>query len=241
MQAVCFEEKIRTVSHNTDAYAPLYTENGQTWLSLELYHGCECESAEELLEAADRAHHPFSRWSTINRLRQTNGVPVLLKVSAPFSALMQMTRSDRMFFCLGSKPEQMHSVLALMSDAAIATCAEAVRCGARVISLADPCAMPELLGEKRYRAFAADYTVQVIRSLLPRMDGSLIHLCPRLSATLERMGYLSSEKMKLTGGLYASAICRQASLKNTPLMGHHCLHDPNCEGGSSGYALRLNA
>ena len=241
MQAVCFEEKVRTVPYKTDARSPLYTENGLIWLNLELCNGRECETVDELTEAAERACHPFSRWSTMKRLRQTNDSPVFLKVSAPFSALMQMTRSDRMFLWLGGKPEQMRKALALMSDATIMACAEAAQCGARVISLADPCAMPELLGEKRYRAFSAEYTVRVIRGLLPLMDGALIHLCPRLSFALERMGYLASEKTKLAGGLYAAAICQQAGQNSTPLMGHHCLHDPNPEGGNNGYALRLNA
>lgn len=241
MQAVCFEEKVFALPHRTGAHAPLFTENGQTWLNLELYNGRECETVEELLDAAGSAGHPFSRWSTIRRLRQIHGSSALLKVSAPFSALMQMTRSDRMFHWLGGKPEQVREALTLTSDATVAACAEAVRYGARVISLVDPCAMPELLGDKRYRAFAADYAVQVIRRLLPLMDGSLIHLCSRLSFTLERMGYLTSEKISLAGGLYASAICLQARQRGAPLMGHHCLHDPSPEGGSHGYALRLNA
>lgn len=238
MQALCFEEEIHSEPRGANALQRPYREHGQVWVELSLHSGRECETADALLCAAREARYPFARWNAMKSVSAANGEPVLLKVSAPFSALMQAARSDRMFAWLGRRPEQMYSALTLMCEATAEACADAVCRGARVISLADPCAMPELLGEKRFRAFAADFTVRLLRTLLPQADGAVIHLCPRLSHVMEHMGALTAEQIDLGDGVYARQVVRQAVRGGVRLMGHHCIHDPRA-GHIDGFALRL--
>lgn len=239
MQALCFEEQLLAETSAMDGIRQSkgYLEHGQAWIDL-VMGGGECSTVEELYASMRQITPPPSFCEAIGRISRTEGVPVFVKVSAPFSAVMQLTSSDRMFSWLGRKPDWIHVALKRMGDATVSACTEAIRSGARVISLADPSAMPELLGEKRYRAFAADYAVRVIRSLLPQMDGAVIHLCPRLSFELEKMKYLTAERIELGDGLYAQQIVRQAERKEMRLMGHHCIHDSH-KGAVHSYALRL--
>lgn len=205
-------------------------------LSLEELPAEPIDSIGELEEAV-RAACSFPLLPSILECAALAGAPVMLRAQAPFSALMLCVNSRRMFSWLCRYPAAMQAALERIAERTAGALQEALDSGIGIVSLADPSAMPELLGEECYLRFAADMLVRELHRLEPPR-GALVHLCPRASRALEERGCLSARVIEAKPGNYPLAALDMAQREGVTLLGHRCV---NCEWSSDTrmYALRL--
>ena len=205
-------------------------------LSLEALPAEPIDSIGELEEAV-RAACSFPLLPSILECAALAGAPVMLRAQAPFSALMLRVNSRRMFSWLCRYPAAMQAALERIAERTAGALQEALDSGIGIVSLADPSAMPELLGEERYLRFAADMLVRELHRLEPPR-GALVHLCSRASRALEERGCLSARVIEAKPGNYPLAALGMAQREGVTLLGHRCV---NCEWSSDTrmYALRL--
>ena len=161
------------------------------------------------------------------------------EVQAPFSALMESIGSNRALKWICKYPQDMHRMLRMLTEQTYISCKEMTVKGVPVISLADPSAIPELMGEKRYQEFAAFYVILLLKKLFPYLDKTVIHLCPRTSLLLEKSGLVRAKVFHYENGDYADAVLTCAKDKEIRILGHRCIHTENHVDGCC-YALELN-
>jgi uroporphyrinogen-III decarboxylase len=164
----------------------------------------------------------------------------LLKVNGPYSILASLVEPKLFYRWLAKNPSDIHAALAQITAGSTAYIRMAFRKGVRIISLADPFANPEILGERRYREFAAAYLLkllgEILKPLPPNAETSgsqvsprnrLIHLCPHNSVTLEQFGLLKSEAIPLdgkAGGSYTALLLSFDAGEDAVLLGNQCIY-----------------
>ena len=176
---------------------------------------------------------------TLDCIENARTESIMLKVQAPFSALMKLIGSNRTFKWLCAYPREMHRALRTLTEKTAGFCMEALSKGTPVISLADPSGMLELLGEKRYTEFCAFYALLLVRKLDPYLDAAVVHICPRTSLTLERLRLIRSEIMDFRTDNYANAVLELSKRREVRLLGHRCINAEHTDD-SRIHVLKLN-
>ena len=164
---------------------------------------------------------------------------VMLKVQAPFSALMMLIGSNRTFKWICAHPREMHWALQTLTEKTFDFCREAISRGVPILSLADPSGMLELLGEKRYQEFCAFYAILLLRKLMPYLDETVVHICPRTSLILERLQLIHGEMHHFTHENYAGVVLQYAKQREVHIMGHRCINLEHSVDNRA-YILTLN-
>lgn len=150
--------------------------------------------------------------------------PVMLRLSGPFSAFFSAAGTDATFRWLRKNSPEVKQSLERIADGLAEYASVAAEKGARIISVADPCAMIQVLGEKAYREFAAAYLVRMLKGILPRARESVVHLCPRASRQLQESGYVTVREISVPQSCYADALLRAAPMTLDCAAGHRCVN-----------------
>ncbi len=150
--------------------------------------------------------------------------PVMLRLSGPFSCFMAAAGTDATFRWLHKKGPEVKQALGTIADGLAEYAVGAAPKGARIISVAEPCAMAEVLGEKKYREFAAEYLIRFLRQALPHVRGSIVHLCPRASRQLEEFGCMAAQKISVPQGTYANVLLSAPQIADGVVVGHRCVN-----------------
>jgi uroporphyrinogen-III decarboxylase len=155
---------------------------------------------------------------------------VLLRANGPYSVLASMTDPALLYRWLVKKGEYIHAALDTITTGLILYLDKAFAAGVRIVSLVDPHANPDILGEGRYREFAGSYLVKLLAELVQRgrifPSCHSIHLCPHSSLVLERTGFITSEPVpvKNTGKPYTRQLLDFQSKPGISILGHQCIH-----------------
>lgn len=161
---------------------------------------------------------------TLDCIENAKTEAIMLKVQAPFSALMMLVGTNRTFKWLCAYPREMHRALRLLTERTSQFCIEAISKGTPIISLADPSGMLELLGEKRYKEFCAFYMLRLLRKLYPYLDKSVAHVCPRTSLLLDKFNIVRAEVFNYEKENYADAILECVPHEDKRILGHRCIN-----------------
>jgi len=154
----------------------------------------------------------------------TGDEPVMIRVPGPFSAFMTAAGTNATYRWMQKHGPEVKEAFAQIMDGLSEYCIEMAGRGARILSIADPSAIADVLGEKKYREFAAEYTVRLVRQILPHAGNSILHLCPRTSLLLEGYGYCRSRKLPVQSSDYASALLNVHNVTKDRLIGHRCIN-----------------
>jgi uroporphyrinogen-III decarboxylase len=150
---------------------------------------------------------------------------ILLKVSGPYSVLSSVVESRTFYRWLRTNEEEVEAALERITMGLTRYISGAISAGARVISLADPYANPDVLGPAHYRRYAAASLIKLLDALSGRRSG-LIHLCPHTSVRLERHGCASFESAEAseTCRSYIGQLFRFAERNGPTITGHVCVY-----------------
>jgi uroporphyrinogen-III decarboxylase len=154
---------------------------------------------------------------------------ILLKLNGPYSVLAPLVRPELFYRWLAKRREAVHHALDSITASLKIYLNEAIDAGAGLVSVADPYANVTVLGEKRYREFAAAYLLRMLRGA--GWKKSVIHLCPHSSIPLVRFGYFETADIPVTGASYQDALVR---LQGPLLLGNRCIY-----AGETGFVTRL--
>lgn len=147
---------------------------------------------------------------------------VRLNVSAPYSLLAQIS-SPKLPAWLLRCPHDVHTALGSLTDALADYIGEAFDRGVKIVSLADPYAQRGLLGEKRYKDFAAKYQLRLLERLSQSPSHGVAHLCPFSFAPLEEYGLLALPDLTPAEPSYEKALLDVAqSAQSVVLIGRQC-------------------
>jgi uroporphyrinogen-III decarboxylase len=168
--------------------------------------------------------------------KRASGETTLLKANGPYSVLASLVEPKVFYRWLGREGEAVHRGLETITAGITAYVRAAFAAGITVLSLADPSADAELLGEGRCREFAGAWLMALVEGVLagPESRGKIIHLCPRSSLPLERCGLLQSETRSVADRPRPyTRLLEQAAESGITFAGHRCIH--------SGAAAELTA
>ncbi|MDR0877771.1 MAG: hypothetical protein LBN21_06935 [Treponema sp.] len=147
---------------------------------------------------------------------------VLLKVNGPYSILASLV-SPRLFYrWLAKNKSPVHTALERINAGLISYIRKAVSKGVAILSIADPYANPDILGEKHYCEFAAPYLVELLQHI--KAPGLVTHLCPHNSLILAKYGFLKSRAEPAEGESYIKRLIALTRQKDSILLGHQCIY-----------------
>lgn len=215
-----------TPSHLLEAASLIRQKENSPLLKLNLEMEAEedVESIENLQKILEIACSSGTMQVTLDCIENARTESVMLKVQAPFSALMVLIGSNRTFKWICAYPREMHRALRELTQRTADFCLEAISRGTPLISLADPSGMLELLGKKRYQEFCAFYVVLLLRKLLPHLDQAAVHICPRTSLILEKFQLVHADMYHYETKNYANAVLKYAEQRDNRIIGHRCIN-----------------
>jgi uroporphyrinogen-III decarboxylase len=150
------------------------------------------------------------------------GKTILLKANGPYSILASLVSPPLFYRWLAKNKVQVHAALERISTGLAAYILKAVSKGVKILSIADPYANPDILGEKHYREFAAFYLVKLLKEIISKAPGLIIHLCPHNSLILEKYGFLKSRAEYIEAESYIDLLITLTN--NSTLLGHQCIY-----------------
>ncbi|MDR3165902.1 MAG: hypothetical protein LBU13_10045 [Synergistaceae bacterium] len=190
---------------------------------------------EDLLEIRDISTQPAAR-EMLGFIRNCPADrDVMLCVEAPYSVLSSAADQTLLYTWLVRYPGLIHSALNAITDGLAGYVGNALSNGARVISIADPYARPDVIGAARYIEYAARYQHRLLK-LLANKNSGIIHLCPHCSLRLEAYGYVTTRKNTFDIRPYYEALL-ETGTGEVAFVGHQCVHTPKTD---SIYELKLS-
>jgi uroporphyrinogen-III decarboxylase len=162
---------------------------------------------------------------------------LLLKANGPYSILASLIEPKQLYRRLIKDRPGIHRALETITAGLTDYLHAAIACGVSIISLADPYANPQVLGEKRYREFAAPFLVTLMKNIASRIDGGtdkagtvILHLCPHNSVHLARLGYLNIRNIAVKRDSYIDALIRPSGFKpGLTILGDQCVYAQNTQ------------
>ncbi len=195
-------------------------------------------SIEELSKIAEAVYCGEEFEATLDSIELADKEETILRVLGPFSALLQNMDSNTLFKWLYKHEHEMHLALKKVTETLTAYTNSALNKGVNIISLAEPSALAEVIGEGRYREFVLKYTVKLLKEIESNLDKSIVHICPRTSYQLERHGFVTREAISCFSNSYAQALVELAQNKNIKYIGHRCINAENAKVDKI-YVLKL--
>lgn len=195
-------------------------------------------SIEKLPKIAEAVYNMEALKATLASIELAGNEDVILRVLGPFSTLLQNVDSNTLFKWLYKHKDEMHFALNKITEALTAYINAAISNGVSIISLAEPSALAEVIGEERYREFIIYYTVKLLKEIEANLDKSIVHICPRTSYELERYGFVSKEVFSYGCSSYAQALIDMTQANNIKFIGHRCINAENSNADKI-YVLKL--
>lgn len=159
----------------------------------------------------------------IERLSATRYI--FLNVIAPYS-LLTLICSQKLPAWLLKQTDEVKIALGILTDALADYIMAAFERGVKIVSLQDSYAQHGLLGDKRYRTFAAEYQVRLLQRLSGSSSRGVVHLCPFSFVPLEEYGLLKLSYVELPNPYYEKALLDMANRSDhVVFIGHQCPHN----------------
>lgn len=193
---------------------------------------------EELPQIAEAVYCWEKLEATLESIELAGKEDVILRVLGSFSALLENVDSNTLFKWLCKHKNEMHLALKKITEAQITYINSALDKGVNIISLAEPSAMAEIIGEGRYREFVTYYTVKLLKGIEANLDKSIVHICPKTSYQLERYGFVTGEVLSCCSNSYAQALIELTQNNNIKYIGHRCINAEHAEVDKI-YVLKL--
>jgi hypothetical protein len=151
---------------------------------------------------------------------------ILLKVNGPYSILASLVEPKSFYRWFVKSKAALHDALDTVAEGLAEYICGAVLEGVTIISLADPYANLQILGEKRYREFAAAYLMGLLKSVGGK--SVRLHLCPHNSVPLVQFGYIEAKDIPITQNSYLDALAEEVLFSpGLTITGNQCIYSEN--------------
>jgi uroporphyrinogen-III decarboxylase len=123
------------------------------------------------------------------------------------------------------EPQAVHASLETLTRGVAAYIISALEAGCAAVSLSDPYAQKILLGERRFREFAAAYQLKLLRLLADSPARGVVHLCPYSFTHLEEYGFITAHSDHAAAAGYEAALLETArGSRGVTFIGRRCPH-----------------
>jgi len=150
--------------------------------------------------------------------------PFMANAIAPYS-LLTMIASAKLMAWLVRYPDETMSALWFFAAELGWYISELFIAGAKVVSLSDPHAQRELIGDSNFVKFCANSQMALLKQILKFNAKGVLHLCPYCFMPLEEYKFIGIMEKKPAEGTYERALLAAAeNADKTVLIGRQCPH-----------------
>ncbi|MFP3042182.1 hypothetical protein LQZ19_10235 [Treponema primitia] len=159
-------------------------------------------------------------------IRKETARSIVLKVSGPYSILSSIIEPSLFYHWLIRNSLDVHAALEQLTLGLTAYIVQAIKNGARIISLADPYANPSILGSAHYKEYAGTYLIKLLHGIIEQSSCGIVHICPHSSIPLETYGYITAKSIpvEIDSTLYIDTLFKLFDNNRIVLMGHQCIY-----------------
>lgn len=171
-----------------------------------------------------------------------NGEQVILNVEGPFTIIASLIEPVTFYKALRKNKSMALVILKKIEDNVTEYIFEAIKRGARIISYADPMGTIDILGPNIFKEFSAISTLNIIKRSELFLNDSLIHICGKLTSSLEGLGLCKNKAIYFNGEMtYGEAIDKLLKTKSdVKLLGNSCIKmTPQSINNASLYQIEL--
>lgn len=145
-------------------------------------------------------------------------IPVIGNLVGPLSLATSLIDASLLFKALRQRPEEVHHMLAFLTDNGIRYGEALVSNGADLIVISDPSATGEILGPDMFTKFALPYLNQMIHRMHTLGKPVIVHICGNVTPVYESLKRLASEGISVDSAV--SIKKARSSLPDKKLMGN---------------------
>ena len=149
---------------------------------------------------------------------------LMVNAIAPYSLLTTVSTAKLQGWLIRC-PDEVLSVLDFLSDELAWYLSALFHAGVKVVSLSDPHAQKELLGDMRFRKFCAGSQMALLKRLAGSVEKGVLHLCPYSFSDLEAYELIERKEMRPVSGSYEEALLISANqASEICIIGGQCPH-----------------
>ncbi|KKO20608.1 MAG: methyltransferase [Candidatus Brocadia fulgida] len=120
-------------------------------------------------------------------------IPVIGNLVGPLSLATSLIDAMTLFKALRREPEEVHRMLAFLTDNGIRYGEALIKNGADLMVISDPSATGEILGPELFREFALPYLNQMIHRIHTLRKPVMVHICGKITPVYESLKRLDAE------------------------------------------------
>jgi len=184
-----------------------------------------CINSPEQLLRLPRLSESEQMKNNLARIRElSKKQPFMANAIAPYS-LLTMIASVKLMAWLVRYPDETLSALWFCAAELGWYISELFIAGAKVVSLSDPHAQRELMGDSRFVKFCAGSQMALLQQIIKFNAKGVLHLCPYCFMPLEEYGLVCIKEKKPAEETYEHALLTAADTAHeTVLIGRQCPH-----------------
>lgn len=151
---------------------------------------------------------------------------VVLNICGPFTILSLLIDSKYIYKALRKDKLAVENILNKIENNIVEYVKKAIENDVDIISYSDPMSSIEIVGPKVYKEIVGNTTIRALEKLNNSIDSSIIHLCGKVSTSLQSYENLEVEEIKYDSDLkYGEAIYNLLENKNEEniFIGHNCM------------------
>lgn len=157
---------------------------------------------------------------------KNKGEIVVLNVCGPFTILSLLIDSKYIYKALRKDKSTVENILNKIENNIVKYVKKAIENKVDIISYSDPMSSIEIVGPKVYKEIVGNTTIRTLEKLDNSIDSSVIHLCGKVSTSLQSYKNFGVEEISYNLDLrYGEAIYNllETKNKNNIFIGHNCM------------------
>ncbi|NLJ99177.1 MAG: methylcobamide--CoM methyltransferase [Tissierellia bacterium] len=158
------------------------------------------------------------------KILKNDGENIFLEITGPFTIGTSIINSELFFKSIRKDKEKVIKLLALIENNLVDFILEGVNSRTDIISFHDPAGTIDIVGPRIYKDLSGKYTYNILKRIEDKLGDAVVHLCGKTSTSLESIGLLETEKVKVEGQDYFDKILNiKNERKDIKYLGHWCL------------------
>ena len=165
--------------------------------------------------------------------------PLILEAEAPFSILAALIDPMKLYLAMQTEPEKLEKILKKIVLEEAEYIKAVIQAGCRIVSLAEPTATMDMVGEKCFKECSGMATFMLLKEIEKFLSNSVVHLCGKLSSSMITVHMVKEEEYFVTGETYLENLIEVTKNPEIHFVGQRCIHQKKNESGKI-HVMKLN-
>ena len=162
--------------------------------------------------------------AVIEVIKQLKNETVILEAEAPFSIVSALINPMELYASMQTKTEHLNRILEKIAFEEAKYLEAAIQAGCRIISLAEPTATMDMVGEKCFKECSGMATFMLLKEIEKFLSNSVVHLCGKLSSSMIAVHMAKEEEDFVTGETYLENLIEVTKNPEIHFVGQRCIH-----------------